>query len=111
MFLLQMFTGNEPTDHTKYMLMDKDEQLQSLKEMGMIINYLKDQEVWGKFCATYEAIYDHFDTWDRWHALAGYPAGQIPSMQDEWKEYIRVVQDSFILRARATFDYMHDERK
>lgn len=77
----------------------------------MIINYLNDQEVWGKFCATYEAIYDHFGTWDRWHAQAGYPAGQIPSMQDEWKEYIRVVLDSFILRARATFDYMHDERK
>ncbi|KAL3479632.1 hypothetical protein BJX99DRAFT_255358 [Aspergillus californicus] len=107
----QMFTGNEPTDRTKYARMPQDAQLQSAKEMGMIISYLNDQEVWDKFCGTYEAIYDHFGTWDNWHRLAGYPAGQIVSMQGEWREYIRVVLDSFILRAKATYKYQYENRR
>lgn len=128
-----MFTGNEPTDRNKYKRMDKDAQLQSVKEMGkpllsplllspyaithhvvrsgLIVNYLNNQEVWDKFCATYEAIYGHFGSWDNWHRQAGYPAGPLPSMQDEWKEYIRVVLDSFVLRARDTFDFMLRGRK
>ncbi|KAL2836873.1 hypothetical protein BJY01DRAFT_258587 [Aspergillus pseudoustus] len=83
-----------------------------LRILGMIINYLNDPEAFSKFCGTYEGIYAHFEEWDRWHASAGYPAGRnIPSMRDEWREYIRVVLDSLIIRSRATFDYMLDKRQ
>lgn len=63
---VQMFTGSQPTDPNVYDLMSKDEQLQSVKEMGMVFTYLNSQTVWDGFCGSYEAIYDllgDFDTW------------------------------------------------
>ncbi|KAL4900878.1 hypothetical protein BDW74DRAFT_182461 [Aspergillus multicolor] len=56
----RMFTGNEPTDRNRYKCMNKDSQLQSVKEMGLIVQYFNTQQVWDKLYTTYEAIYEHF---------------------------------------------------
>lgn len=48
--------GNEPISRTKYQSMTQDEQLQSIKEMGMVFTYLNTQEIWDNFCSTYEAM-------------------------------------------------------
>lgn len=105
-----MFTGNQPTSLTKYLSMTQDEQLQSVKEMGMIFTYLNTQEVWDKFCGTYEAIYDLLGDFDTWYSQNGQGVA-IPNLQDEWKEYIRVSLDSLVRRSRATFDYMLAHRR
>lgn len=45
------------------------------------------------------------------HSANNGAAVAIPSLQDEWKEYIRVVLDSMVRRSRATFDYMYQNRR
>ncbi|KAL4901864.1 hypothetical protein BDW74DRAFT_181304 [Aspergillus multicolor] len=107
-----MFTGHEPIDRDKYKDMSRDEQLQAVKEMGIVFNYLNNREVTAKFCATYEAIHDTMAWWDNWNAARGYPAGTgLPSLQEEWKRYILVALDSLVLRARASFEHYLEERK
>jgi chitinase len=90
--------------------MTQDEQLQSVKDIGMIFNYLNTQSVWNAFCGTYEAVYDHLGDFDTWHAANG-AAFAIPNLQDEWKSYVRVALDSMVLRSRATFRYMYENRR
>lgn len=105
-----MFTGNQPTSPTTYDDMTQDEQLQSVKDIGMIFNYLNTQSVWNAFCGTYEAVYDHLGDFDTWYAANG-AAFAIPNLQDEWKNYVRVALDSMVLRSRATFRYMYENRR
>lgn len=76
----------------------------------MVFTYLNVQTVWDSFCGTYEAIYDLLGDFDTWYAQNG-AAFAIPSLQDEWKEFIRVTLDSMVLRSRATFDTMYQNRK
>lgn len=62
-----MFTGNQPTNYDRYKLqMSQDEQLQSVKEMGMTFTYLNNQNVWNSFCGSYEGIYDQLGQFDAW---------------------------------------------
>ncbi|POS72695.1 chitinase [Diaporthe helianthi] len=105
-----MFSGNQPTDPRVYELMSKDEQLQSVKEMGLVFTYLNTQQVWDGFCGSYEALYDLLGRFDTWYASNG-AAVAIPNLQDEWKQYIRVVLDSMVRRSKATFDYMYQNRR
>lgn len=66
--------------------------------------------MWSKFCATYEAIYDRLGEFDDWYVQQN--TGVIaPSLQKEWKEYIRVVLDSAVLRSRAQFDTYYDNKR
>ncbi|KAG5798604.1 hypothetical protein H9Q69_002344 [Fusarium xylarioides] len=90
-----MFTGVKPTSPDAYDGMSSDEQLQEVKEMGMIFNYLNNQQVWDKYCAVYEAIYDHMGDFDTWYATNA--AGvTIPNLQKEWKDYNRILLDSMV---------------
>ncbi|KAL2824506.1 hypothetical protein BDW59DRAFT_162394 [Aspergillus cavernicola] len=98
-----MFTGYQPTDLTKDGKMSKDDKLQSLKEMGIIFEYINTHSVFDKFCATYEAIYPLLGLWDQAYAAT---ALNPPSLQDEWKAYIRIVLDSLVLQSRVTFEAM-----
>ena len=66
-----MFRGNQAiaydTTSANYNLKSADAQLQSVKEMGMVFEYLNDAKVWPKFCATFEAIYDLLGEFDTYH--------------------------------------------
>ncbi|CAM1509829.1 Fc.00g001640.m01.CDS01 [Cosmosporella sp. VM-42] len=105
-----MFTGKQPTTLSKFRRMGNEAQIQSVKEMGMVFTYLDDKEVWEAFCGTYEAIYDLFGDFDTWYATNS-GAQTIPSLQEEWKDYIREVLDSLVRRSRATFDTLYSYRK
>ncbi|KAL9560669.1 hypothetical protein ACKAV7_015160 [Fusarium commune] len=58
------FTSSEPTAPKTYSNMDGDDQLQEVKELGLVFNYMNNKEVWAKFCVVYEAIYDHMGEFD-----------------------------------------------
>ncbi|KAJ9415052.1 hypothetical protein QL093DRAFT_2452770 [Fusarium oxysporum] len=77
-----------------------DEQLQLVKEMGMIFSYLNHKDIWPKYCAVYEAIYDHMGDFDTWY-----------STQQEWKEYNRLVLDSMVRSARYTEIWMYNNKE
>lgn len=77
---------------------------------GMIFNYMNSQEVWGMFCLSYEGIYDRFGEFDAWYSQHGQGVA-IPSLQSEWKSYMRVVLDSAVLRSRAEFDLMYTNKR
>ncbi|KAH7123094.1 hypothetical protein EDB81DRAFT_813547 [Dactylonectria macrodidyma] len=105
-----MFSGKQPTSETKYKSMGNDEQLQSVKELGMTFSYLNNKNVWKAFCATYEAIYEHLGDFDTWYATNR--NGDIDvSLQSEWNKYVRAVLDSLVRRSRASFDMMEGYKK
>ncbi|KAI0190613.1 glycoside hydrolase family 18 protein [Astrocystis sublimbata] len=96
-----MFTGNKAVADVPYKMMTAQEQLAAVKEMGMMFEYLRHQEIWDKFCGTYEAIYTKMGEFDTWLRVSH---GQGYNLQAEWKKYIRVVLDSLVLRSRSHFD-------
>ncbi|EWY82850.1 hypothetical protein FOYG_14938 [Fusarium oxysporum NRRL 32931] len=105
-----LFTAIQPTDLAIYKTMNGFDQLHEAKELGMIFNYLNHKDVWPKYCAVYEAIYDHMGKFDAWYAVHG--AGvTIPSLQKEWKDYNRVVLDSIVKRSKVTMEYMFKNSK
>ncbi|RBA18191.1 chitinase [Fusarium proliferatum] len=105
-----MFTGVRPTSPDEYDSMSSDEQLQEVKEMGMIFNYLNNQQVWDKYCAVYEAIYDHMGDFDTWYATNG--AGvTIPNLQKEWKDYNRILLDSMVRRMRILMEHFWNNKE
>ncbi|KAF5626368.1 glycosyl hydrolase family 18 [Fusarium tjaetaba] len=105
-----MFTGVHPTDPDKYDGMSSDEQLQSVKDIGLVFNYLNNQEVWDKYCAVYEAIYDHMGDFDTWYATNG--AGvTIPNLQKEWKDYNRILLDSIVRRMRILMEHFWNNKE
>jgi chitinase len=75
---------------------------------------MNEPDIWFKFCSTYEAIYLRFLQWDEWYNNTyanGGATRTIPNMADEWKLYIRVVLNSFVLNARENFRYFAVNRK
>ncbi|KAF7557956.1 hypothetical protein G7Z17_g343 [Cylindrodendrum hubeiense] len=106
----QMFSGKQPTSEIKYKSMSNDEQLQSVKELGMTFSYLNNKDVWKAFCATYEAIYEHFGDFDAWYTTNRNGDTDI-SLQPEWNKYVRAVLDSLVSRSRASFDMMEGYKK
>ncbi|EXK35888.1 hypothetical protein FOMG_09085 [Fusarium oxysporum f. sp. melonis 26406] len=106
-----MYTGNEPTSPTKYETTSSDEQLQLVKEMGMIFSYLNHKDIWPKYCAVYEAIYDHMGDFDTWYSTQQGAGTTIPSLLKEWKEYNRLVLDSMVRRARYTEIWMYNNKE
>ncbi|KAJ4152982.1 hypothetical protein LMH87_009497 [Akanthomyces muscarius] len=107
-----MFEGNKAVAEATYLIMSADEQLSAVKEMGMAFTYLNEADVWDAFCATYEGIYDRLGEYNTWWANNP-PAGpiSIPDLQKEWKDYMKVVMDSMVTRAKADFDFMFLNRK
>lgn len=74
----------------------------------MVFTYLNNPDVWSSFCGTYDASYDLLGEWDDWWSQNGSnfppPNFAVPSMQEEWKNYIETVLKSLITRSLATFD-------
>ncbi|KAF4331820.1 bacteriodes thetaiotaomicron symbiotic [Fusarium beomiforme] len=77
----------------------------------MVFSYLNHKDVWPKYCAVHEAIYDHMGDFDTWYSAQTGAAVTIPNLQKEWKEYNRVVLDSMVRRARETAGYMYKNKR
>ncbi|KAL6910197.1 hypothetical protein GGI43DRAFT_389540 [Trichoderma evansii] len=75
----------------------------------MVFNYLNNNKVWDKFCATYQALYDYMGDFNTFYASKGQVVA-IPNLQDEWEEFIRTALDSAVTRALAAFDMMYEKR-
>nr|WOD46715.1 hypothetical protein [Trichoderma atroviride] len=95
---------------TSYGLMTVAEQLQSVKELGLIFSYMNNPMVWDMFCDTYEALYDRFEDFDSWYARNG-GALAIPSLQNEWRAFIRAMLDSIVANSRTEFDKLYTLRR
>ncbi|KAJ5629565.1 hypothetical protein N7528_003222 [Penicillium herquei] len=104
-----IFAGKS-TSMTTFRSMDADAQLLSAKELGMVFNYMNEEEVWGKFCDTYEAIYsllqEFNDFYDTNPTLFEYGNLDLPDLQEEWQNYINAALDQIVSNGRATFDSM-----
>jgi hypothetical protein len=72
---------------------------------------MNEQQVWDKFCATYEAIYALFGQWQTYYnnnPNAPLPQGlNLPNLQDEWKLYINTALDLIVANGKSTFSQMH----
>ncbi|KAM3426153.1 hypothetical protein NHJ13734_009626 [Beauveria thailandica] len=106
-----LFTGIRTVDYNKYLKMSADEQLQTVKDLGIIFNYLNSQTVWEAFCGTYEAIWKQMGQFDDWYTKNARGGPVIPSLQKEWKEYNQVLLSSVVRRARAQFDFFYQSRR
>lgn len=76
----------------------------------MIFNYFNANEVWDKFCASYEAMYDHMGAFNTFYAQRG-QAVTIPNLQTEWEEFIRTTLDNIVTRSLTAFDMMYENRR
>ena len=85
--------------------MPAEAQILAVKELGMALRYLNQPSVWAKFCATYEGIYDRLGEFDTAYSQHGNGIA-IPSLQAEWREFIRVQLDSIVLHSRKQYDSM-----
>ncbi|KAJ5175398.1 uncharacterized protein N7482_001275 [Penicillium canariense] len=102
-----MFKGiaaiSTSSSRTGFSSKDADAQLQSVKEMGMVFEYLNNPKVWQNFCATFEAVYDLLGEFDDYHAQQG---TGLPAIQPEWPKYIRTTLKSISNRSGiALFNY------
>lgn len=104
----KMFSGKQPVSLGSWLRKSADEQLQSVKTMGMVFEYMNSPKVWEKFCDTYEAIYNRLGEFDDYSARNN---RNFPKLQDEWPKYIDVVLKSMVNRSRGTFHWMYHERK
>ncbi|KAJ5566412.1 hypothetical protein N7535_008050 [Penicillium sp. DV-2018c] len=75
--------------------------------MGMVFEYMNHPDVWEKFCATYEAIYDRLGEFDEYHSQKG---NNFPVLQDEWPKYIDAVLKSMANRSKGTLSWMFQQR-
>lgn len=72
---------------------------------------MNSEEIWDMFCASYQGMYPRFSQFDSWYNLPqnNFPAA--PSLQAEFKKYIRVALDDVVVRSRAEFDAMYTNRR
>lgn len=105
--ILKMFGGKQAVNDKKWATQNADEQLQSVKTMGMVFEYMNDPEVWDKFCDTYEAIYERLGEFDDFHASLN---RNFPKLQDEWPKFIDAVLSSMATRSKATLWWMFSGR-
>lgn len=66
--------------------------------------------IWGKFCDTYEALYNRFGDFDSWYARNGGSIAISP-LQGEWQAYMRVVLDTTVNNSRGAFDILYALRR
>ncbi|KZN93935.1 hypothetical protein EN45_041220 [Penicillium chrysogenum] len=105
-----LFSGKS-NDLDVFKSMTADQQVLSAKELGMVFNYMNEQVVWDKFCATYEAIYTLLGQWQTYYnnnPNAPLPQGlNLPNLQDEWQAYINTALDLIVSNGKSTFNQMH----
>jgi len=96
---------------TVFERMTADQQVLSAKELGMVFNYMNEPDVWKKFCATYEGIYDLLGQWQtdyKNNPNANLPQNlNLPDLQKEWKTYINTALDQIVRNGISTFNQMH----
>ncbi|KAF9784244.1 hypothetical protein IL306_007712 [Fusarium sp. DS 682] len=118
-----MFSGYRSSSIGKYAAMPQEDKLIATKEMGkfaavllvltlltlffllitgMVFEYMNHPDIWKKFCDTYEALWEQMGNFDTFYATQS-SAPTIPSLQDEWKEFIEVVLTSLVHNTRTTF--------
>ncbi|EXK80363.1 hypothetical protein FOQG_15145 [Fusarium oxysporum f. sp. raphani 54005] len=97
-----MFSGHQSSNIGKYAAMPQEDKLMATKEMGMVFEYMNHPDIWKKFCDTYEALWEQMGNFDTFYATQS-SAPTIPSLQDEWKEFIEVVLTSLVHNTRTTF--------
>ncbi|KAF4336894.1 bacteriodes thetaiotaomicron symbiotic chitinase, partial [Fusarium beomiforme] len=97
-----IFGGKQATSRDSYLEMNAEEKLMATKEMGLVFEYLNHPTIWDKFCDTYEALWTQFGRFDAFYATQS-QTRVIPSLQDEWKEYIEVVLTSMVYRSQFAF--------
>ncbi|KAH0499712.1 hypothetical protein TgHK011_006887 [Trichoderma gracile] len=105
-----LFSQIQTVSRRSYHRMTAQQQLQSVKELGLVFSYMNNAIIWTKFCDTYEALYELLGKFDTWYAARG--AGvAIPSLQDEWRVFTRAVLHSMGLNAQRSLDWMYRNRK
>ncbi|KAG6979258.1 Chitotriosidase-1 [Fusarium oxysporum f. sp. conglutinans] len=106
----QNLFGHKNTYQEKgYKRMSSDEQLQLVKEHGLLFNYMNHDDVWEMWCDTYNAMRVHLVEFDKWYPKSkGDPD---VTLADEWDKYHRVALDSIVLRSRETWKWLYDNRR
>ncbi|KAH8655299.1 hypothetical protein BX600DRAFT_525229 [Xylariales sp. PMI_506] len=109
-----LFTGGRAIDPDKnsasgYKNMGPEAQLQAVKDFGMVFQYMNDDNIWSKFCSTFEAIYADMQTLDTWNAGSGhvFPV----TFATEWSNFVRASLDSIVVRSRALYSALYSKRK
>ncbi|KAM0553403.1 hypothetical protein ACHAPJ_007417 [Fusarium lateritium] len=97
-----MFGGRHAIAIDNYAGKSPEDQLMATKEMGMVFEYMNHPDVWTKFCDTYEALRTVFGKFDTYYARQT-SAPAIPSLKDEWKEYIETLLETTVRLARLDF--------
>lgn len=73
-----------------FIRLTNDQYVLVAKELGMIFNYMNDDEVWGKFCDTYEAIWSLKEEFDSYYATRTPLINMnLPKMKPEGEAFIR----------------------
>lgn len=111
----QLFAGKSPVSMTKFATLTNDQQILVAKELGMVFNYMNDDEVWGKFCDTYEAIWSLLEEYDNYYvSTPNAPLPRIPnlpSLQDEWEAFISASLKQIVLNGQTAFRSMQYARR
>ncbi|EED18783.1 bacteriodes thetaiotaomicron symbiotic chitinase, putative [Talaromyces stipitatus ATCC 10500] len=85
-------------------------QLMSVKEFGMVFEYMNNPNVWAMFCDTFEAIYGDLVVFDRTYQQQ-YPNNPInTALATEWSNYIRATLDTMVVNSRTLFDALYAAR-
>ncbi|KAH6838551.1 hypothetical protein B0I37DRAFT_240554 [Chaetomium sp. MPI-CAGE-AT-0009] len=103
-----IFGGHQAVElNPHYGRMSQDEQLQAVKEMGMVFTYFNRPEIFQSFCVVYEAVYHLMGQFDTWYSQQGGAGFTAPSLQAGWKAYMKEVLSSLVNRNRKTFDALY----
>ncbi|RSL67275.1 hypothetical protein CEP53_003068 [Fusarium sp. AF-6] len=105
----QLFGQSYLYQPKSYKGMSSDEQLQLVKESGLLFSYMNHDDVWDMWCDTYNAMRDHLAEFDKF-----YPKGKDDpdvALVDEWDKYHRAALDSIVLQARESWDWLYDNRR
>lgn len=76
--------------------MGYQEQLLTMKELGMGFTYMNLPDIVDAYCLTYEALYTLMGQFGTWYANAN-PGGPVPEMQEKWQLYNRDLLDNVVL--------------
>ena len=82
----------------KFAAMGYQEQLLTMKELGMGFTYMNLPDIIDAYCLTYEGIYTLMGQFDTWYAQQN-PNGPVPAMQDKWKAYNRELLNNVVVKS------------
>ncbi|KAH7114880.1 hypothetical protein EDB81DRAFT_892968 [Dactylonectria macrodidyma] len=86
--------------------MTAEQQLLATEERwipGIVFKYLNDPTVWKKFCHTFEPLWVRVGKFAAIYATQGSGVA-IPSLPEEWKEFIEIALTSMVHLTKAAFE-------